>query len=101
MQRGTRRAAVSAVVSSLRIRNSQLRVWPCSPPPPRVPKVGVTPLSVETKHRRTLESRIVPAAATMIMCVRPSYAGPAGDDSRAAVIRSHLAFSWSLSSFAQ
>ena len=74
MQRGTRRVAVSAVVSPLRVENSQLRVWHCSSPPPRVPKVGVTQMSVETKHKRARrESRKVPTAATMIVCVRPSY----------------------------
>jgi hypothetical protein len=100
--RGTRRAAASAVVSPPRVENPQLRVRPRPSPPPRVPRVGITQLRVETRHERARrERRRVPTAATMIVCVRPSYAGPVSDVSRAAAVRSHLAFSWSLSSLAQ
>ena len=59
----TRRAAVSCrrgATASGSVQHSQLRVWPLPSPPPRIPKVGVTQMSVGYDHKLPSRRREYP-----------------------------------------
>ena len=66
----TRRAAVSCRRAASRVafitRRCAFGLLPS--PPPRVPKVGIAPLSVGRRHERRPLEKQLPTAATMIVC---------------------------------